>query len=813
MSSQKLSPKLIEQLEKDEKIKDAFRLFAARIVNNSKVSSLTMSEIVNNMSDSSSDDDFSDNECEDLVDDEDDDESESEDKSAIDKIEAKHKHSMVGCKCKLKELTNNNKNNNKKSTNDKSPTKSKSSKDNTKHLIENTGRQTSEACICEDCLQMATQRKKSDEMAVKLIADEEKKKKKSEKKKLQKKKKREKRKAEKQELGLNSGVNNNNINVNKTIQNSLSNNNNNNNNINNKNNTNNNSKSDNISNKMDIKQKCTSKQNTDIVNEKMTNKIKQNNGNKSSDNKSNNSCKSEKDNDSVDESSVEEEELIFSSAYVSQIAQRKSKPLYNTQKTAQTIPQSDIPIVGHISDDNINSLENSNTDSCSDQFDDIYFKNAYLDEKNWEDRYLSNNNNNSDNNTSFTGNTNQNKREDEEPKYKQYFYDGHKQKSTKVTTAQNLTKEVKTQNKEKSIEFAILANQKAESNCFSEAIELFNKAVSNNPNDYRFYVNRSYCYDSIQDFRNALKDADTAIQLKPNWPKCHYRRGKALAGLKNYQEAEVSLKKVLTMETDCDEALSELYHVRYGAIVDMGYDTSMANEYSHKYESIKEALTALSIRGNDQKFSNNNNNNNFSKKLNSSTDNWIRRPSNSEQKNGEIWADDDIYISDDEWSQVKEMTAEDTSPTNPFGWKALWVGNVAPNAQLDTVTNMFRKFGNLHYCNIFKGTNGGNFILAHYDNAESPRKAMMKYQGKCIPGVSITDSPLTIRFRPNKDQKKPNYDQRLESDECYYWRTTGCARGDKCLYKHIPANRGVDKQAWMCNPLKKGLQPIQKSQK
>ena len=198
-------------------------------------------------------------------------------------------------------------------------------------------------------------------------------------------------------------------------------------------------------------------------------------------------------------------------------------------------------------------------------------------------------------------------------------------------------------------------------------------------------------------------------------------------------------------------------------------------------------------------------------------------------------------------------------PTNPFGWKALWVGNVSLNAKLDTVTTMFRKFGNLNYCNIFKGNNGGNFILVHYDNSDSPTLAMSKYQvilslfallmtffvklpklkpfpkggmtfvihsnlltkimnhlligfqGKVIPGVSIADTPLTIRFRPNKDQKKPNYDQRLESDECYYWRTTGCARGDNCLYKHIQANKGVDKQAWMCNPLRKN--PFQKPQK
>ncbi|CAG2182048.1 unnamed protein product, partial [Oppiella nova] len=230
---------------------------------------------------------------------------------------------------------------------------------------------------------------------------------------------------------------------------------------------------------------------------------------------------------------------------------------------------------------------------------------------------------------------------------------------------------------------------------FSEAIDLFSQALSHNPNDYRFYVNRSYCYDSIQDFRSALKDADTAISLRPDWPKCHYRRGKALAGLKNYQESELSLKKVLTLEKDCDEALSELWHVRYGAIVGMGYDTTTANLYSSQYDSIKEALSALSIKGEEQKL--------ISRRI--SADIWNQKSGFADKKDS--FTDDDIYISDDEYNAVREASFEETSPTNPFGWKALWVGNVALTANLETVTALFRKFGALNYCNIFKGNNGG----------------------------------------------------------------------------------------------------------
>ena len=48
----------------------------------------------------------------------------------------------------------------------------------------------------------------------------------------------------------------------------------------------------------------------------------------------------------------------------------------------------------------------------------------------------------------------------------------------------------------------------------------------------RFFGNRSYCYDRIQQYEKALKDAEKAIKLDQFWPKGHFRKGRALAGLK-----------------------------------------------------------------------------------------------------------------------------------------------------------------------------------------------------------------------------------------------------------------------------------------
>lgn len=32
--------------------------------------------------------------------------------------------------------------------------------------------------------------------------------------------------------------------------------------------------------------------------------------------------------------------------------------------------------------------------------------------------------------------------------------------------------------------------------------------------------------------------------------------------------------------------------------------------------------------------------------------------------------------------------------------------------------------------------------------------------------------------------------------ECFFWRAMECYYGANCKYKHIPANKGIDKKSW-----------------
>jgi tetratricopeptide (TPR) repeat protein len=60
--------------------------------------------------------------------------------------------------------------------------------------------------------------------------------------------------------------------------------------------------------------------------------------------------------------------------------------------------------------------------------------------------------------------------------------------------------------------------------------------------------NRSAANCEAEDFIGALVDAEQVIQLKRNWTKGHFRKAKALLGMKRYEEARDAVELGLAFE-------------------------------------------------------------------------------------------------------------------------------------------------------------------------------------------------------------------------------------------------------------------------
>lgn len=72
---------------------------------------------------------------------------------------------------------------------------------------------------------------------------------------------------------------------------------------------------------------------------------------------------------------------------------------------------------------------------------------------------------------------------------------------------------------------------------FSEAIEIYTKAIQLDDKNHVLYSNRSAAYVKAGKYEEALQDANKTIELNPTWAKGYSRKGSALSLMQKYGEA------------------------------------------------------------------------------------------------------------------------------------------------------------------------------------------------------------------------------------------------------------------------------------
>ncbi|NXS99254.1 TTC31 protein, partial [Jacana jacana] len=111
---------------------------------------------------------------------------------------------------------------------------------------------------------------------------------------------------------------------------------------------------------------------------------------------------------------------------------------------------------------------------------------------------------------------------------------------------------------EQSLILAGRGNEAAQKGHYAEAVQAFTEAVKLNPREHRLFGNRSYCYEKLQCYEEALRDAQVSLGLQPGWPKGFFRKGKALRGLKRYAEAASTFEELLHLDSANAEASAQL---------------------------------------------------------------------------------------------------------------------------------------------------------------------------------------------------------------------------------------------------------------
>ncbi|KAK6185754.1 hypothetical protein SNE40_007916 [Patella caerulea] len=274
----------------------------------------------------------------------------------------------------------------------------------------------------------------------------------------------------------------------------------------------------------------------------------------------------------------------------------------------------------------------------------------------------------------------------------------------------------------RSRQLAIRGNEMAQLEYYSAAIELFTEAIKLDPKDFRFFGNRSYCFDRMQQYDKALKDAEKAISLCKDWPKGYFRKGRALAGLKLYPDAEKAFMQVLKLDKNCEEAVQELLRVRTYQLTEMGFTKQQAEGAIKKYGSVQTALDSLLAGMAESALS------------------------------GEVYLSDDDEPVTRKASpplithypvQIQQSDVK-MDPRNVEGLTALWVGNVLPQVSEKKLMQMFSRYGPVTSVRLLPEK---YCAFVNYKTKEAAGKAMHGLQGEECEGqkllVRFPDHPIS----------------------------------------------------------------------
>ncbi|CAL8358944.1 unnamed protein product [Boreogadus saida] len=300
---------------------------------------------------------------------------------------------------------------------------------------------------------------------------------------------------------------------------------------------------------------------------------------------------------------------------------------------------------------------------------------------------------------------------------------------------------------------------------YSQAVSMFTEAIRCDPNDYRFFGNRSYCYSCLDQYPLALADADRSIHLAPDWPKGYFRKGTALIGMKRYSEAEKAMAQVLNLDEDCEEAVNDLFHCKVLQLMAYGVGETQSVLLLEQLSTVQAVLSSF--------------------------------------------------------PDANRVGSQDSSLTQPESPRlSLWVGNVTTELTEKHLRDLFKTYGEIDSIRVLHEK---FCAFVNFKNATMAARALEK-----LNGCSIESTRLVVRYPDRRTQKAlaiplraslpaaqqaaaqqaaaqqaatqqaagPRRRGPVNEEECYFWRTTGCHFGDKCRYKHFPDQKGQDRKPW-----------------
>ncbi|KAI1887483.1 hypothetical protein AGOR_G00190780 [Albula goreensis] len=352
------------------------------------------------------------------------------------------------------------------------------------------------------------------------------------------------------------------------------------------------------------------------------------------------------------------------------------------------------------------------------------------------------------------------------------------------------------------MELARIGNELAATGRFELAVTYFTDAIKHNPKEFRLFGNRSFCYERMQQYEKSLLDADITLAMNPGWIKGLYRRGRALAGLKRYCEAALAFKEVLKQDSTCTDAAQELMRVQIMHLMEMGFTREQSSNALIIHGTVEKALEAFS-NIQDEKFG--------SSTLPVAN---VNQSADGEWEVARQRAHTPVGIATKPQTQAQPNSRPLTpvmsnSQKKPKSQPQIelfpvWVGNLVPAITEHLVHKLFSKAGPIHSVKLLPAR---RCAFVNYIRKDDCEIAINNLDGKPLEGTVLSvryPDRIHTYLGASKSAKQatdaapapkpvPKTTTARKSDECYFWRTSGCNKNEKCPYKHIPSHKGIDK--------------------
>lgn len=295
----------------------------------------------------------------------------------------------------------------------------------------------------------------------------------------------------------------------------------------------------------------------------------------------------------------------------------------------------------------------------------------------------------------------------EEPKTTPEKLDDDEEESTEkkdTTTCRNLE-----DNARISTELAMIGNRLASNGEFSMAVKYFTDAIRYNPTEYRLFGNRAFCFEKMQEYEKSLNDAALSLSMFPGWVKGLFRKGRALAGLKRYEEAASAFKEVLKLDSSCTEAAQELMRVQIIQLMEYGFTREQSSNALIIHGTVNKALEVLSKLNKQPEMARNGlvplqqvaNVTGVSPVLSAkASPAAAAHPPQNPETSKTLPENKPLYSVQSQTKPVPNLASASNNVATAPELFPVWVGSLAYNVTETLLTNLFNKVGTVYYVKI-----------------------------------------------------------------------------------------------------------------